>query len=631
MPGRVSLAPPPSDTDIEKAQDKWADPAMPENSQLLLPHTQQLLRIARSGRYGTKRKIAPDVEPDGDEFNAREEEGLQDDNLVKPAHSEEKGFVARKWRQVPENALIPEHLHWEFLAKRRKGLPNFYHGAATEISTSGIPQIAKRKTRVQRVLDPATGESAIYEVLALEGQVLENELPAESQMQAKVLQPGTTIEGLGTVNEEGLISLVPANPPAPSRRSRPPPKKKGGPGRGKKRVTFTNPDGSTYTTIVPNATKIVPQPGQTVKHVAKGEDADKDVAMGEAPRQTNEGAEGGEQDEDGDDDEEGDDGDDDDDEDREDGEIPDDDAEVAASPVKKATPAEPRAVDPMPVASTSTYIVPAVESAPTDTAENVNTQNQPPVEETKPDADVEMQDRPADDEIEANTTELESVPAAQPEPQSESMPEPASVPEPESMPQPEPIPEPEPESEPEQKEQTTPEDIVPEAVPTTDAKPDSEIENTHKDEVVAMDDAMDTDPVEAPVQNEAAPQEEQQGQPAINESPAPPADVDQPTIVTEVETSLKEPEGTQGSTEQTLGDSGPAEVVETAQIVEVSETAEGAAVVKTADVVVEATEPDAQAQQETTEPVDVPSQEPPAQAIEEKEDLLGSLEKSLGS
>jgi hypothetical protein len=629
MPGRVSLAPPPSDTDIEKAQDKWADPAMPENSQLLLPHTQQLLRIARSGRYGTKRKIAPDVETDGDEFTTREDEGLQDDNLVKPAHSEEKGFVARKWRQVPENALIPEHLHWEFLAKRRKGLPNFYHGAATEISTSGIPQIAKRKTRVQRVLDPATGESAIYEVLALEGQVLENELPAESQMQAKVLQPGTTIEGLGTVNEEGLISLVPANPPAPSRRSRPPPKKKGGPGRGKKRVTFTNPDGSTYTTIVPNATKIVPQPGQTVKHVAKGEDADKDVAMGEAQRQTNEGAEGGEQDEDGDDDEEGDDGDDDDDEDREDGEIPDDDAEVAASPVKKAIPAEPRPVDLMPVASTSADIVPAVESAPTDTAENVNTQNQPPVEETKPDADVEMQDRPADDEIEANTTEPESVPQPKPEQQPESMAEPEPMPEPESMPQPEPMPEPEPE--PEQKEQTTPEDIVPEAVPTTDAKPDSEDENKHKDEVVAMDDAMDTDPVEAPVPNEAAPQEEQQDQPAIDESPAPPAGVDQPTIVTEVEISLKEPEGTQSSTEQTLGDSGPVDAVETAQIVEVSETAEGAAVVKTADVVVEATEPDAQAQQETTEPAGVPSQEPPAQAVEEKEDLLGSLEKSLGS
>ena len=623
MSSRVSLAPPPSETDIEKAQDKWADPAMPENSHLLLPHTQQLLRIARSGRYGTKRKIAPDVEPDGDDFNAREEEGLQDDSLAKPAHSEEKGFVARKWRQVPESALVPEHLHWEFLAKRRKGLPNFYHGSATEISTSGIPQIAKRKTRVQKVLDPATGESVIYEVLALEGQVLENELPAESQMQAKVLQPGTTIEGLGTVNEEGLISLVPANPPAPSRRSRPPPKKKGGPGRGKKRVTFTNPDGSTYTTIVPNATKIVPQPGQTVKHVAKGEDADKDVTMGEAPRQTNEGPEGGEQEEEGDDDEEGDDGDDDDDYDREDGEIPDDDAEVAASPVKKATPAEPRPVDPVPVTSTSAASLPAAEPVPADAVETSVMQDQRLAEESNPDADVEMQDRPADEEIEARPAEPKSVPEPEPEPQA---PQAESMPEPESMLQPEPSPQPEPQ------EQTIPDDMVPEAGPTTDAKLDSENENKQTDEVVPTDDAMDTDPVEQPVPNEAALQGEQQDLPATDEPSAPPTDIEQPTIVAEVEPSPKEPEATQSSAEQPLDNSGTVEVVETTKIVEGAEPVEEATVVEATDVVVEAaTKPDVQLQQEITAAAVDAAKEPEVQTFEEGEDLLGSLEKSLGS
>jgi hypothetical protein len=624
MPSRVSLAPPPSETDIEKAQDKWADPAMPENSQLLLPHTQQLLRIARSGRYGTKRKIAPDVEPDGDEFNAREEEGLQDESLAKPAHSEEKGFVARKWRQVPESALVPEHLHWEFLAKRRKGLPNFYHGSATEISTSGIPQIAKRKTRVQKVLDPATGESVIYEVLALEGQVLENELPAESQMQAKVLQPGTTIEGLGTVNEDGLISLVPANPPAPSRRSRPPPKKKGGPGRGKKRVTFTNPDGSTYTTIVPNATKIVPQPGQTVKHVAKGEDAGKDVTMGEAPRQTNEGADGGEEEEEGDDDEEGDDGDDDEDDDREDGEIPDDDAEVAASPVKKATPAEPRPVDPMPVASTSAEMLPAAESLPTAAARIEITQDQPLEEETNPDVDVEMQDRPADGELEAKPAEPE--PMLEPVP--ESLPEPETQSQPASQPQSEPISEPEPEPEP--KEQTDSYDIAPEVAPTLDPKPDSENENTQTDETAEMDDAMDTDPVEALVPNAAAPQEDQQDRPVVEEPAAPETEIEQPTIVAEVEASITEPEVTQSTTETPLGDT--VEIVETSKIVEGAEPVGGTTVVETADVVVEAPKPDVQLQQETTAAAVDEAKEPEVQTFEEgEEDLLGSLEKSLGS
>lgn len=417
MPSRISLAPPPTEAEIEKAHDKWADPAMPENSQLLLPHTQQLLRIARSGRFGTKRKAAPEAEPDGDEFAAREEEGLPDEILAKPVHHEEKGFVARKWRQVPEAALVPEHLHWEFLAKRRKGLASFYHGSAPDASTAGPPQIAKRKTRVQRVLDPATGESAIYEVLALEGQMLENELPAESQMQAVQLAPGTTIEGLGTANDEGLISLVPANANAPPRRNRPPPKKKGGPGRGKKRVTFTNPDGSTYTTIVPNATKIVPQPGQTVKHVAKGEDAGKDVSLEEARRLAHEnGIEFNEGEDEGDDDDEVEDGGDDDD--REDGEIQDEDAEVAFTPGKKPS-AEPVPADNAPVIPESLPAEPIKAEDPS--AEQMSTEPSLPDEaptdklpaEPQPDVDVdvEMEDRPA-----ATTEQATEVEAAEEQP-----------------------------------------------------------------------------------------------------------------------------------------------------------------------------------------------------------------------
>jgi hypothetical protein len=443
-------------------------------------------------------------------------------------------------------------------------------------------------------------------------------------MQAKVLQPGTTIEGLGTVNEDGLISLVPANPPAPSRRSRPPPKKKGGPGRGKKRVTFTNPDGSTYTTIVPNATKIVPQPGQTVKHVAKGEDAGKDVTMGEAPRQTNEGADGGEEEEEGDDDEEGDDGDDDEDDDREDGEIPDDDAEVAASPVKKATPAEPRPVDPMPVASTSAEMLPAAESLPTAAARIEITQDQPLEEETNPDVDVEMQDRPADGELEAKPAEPE--PMLEPVP--ESLPEPETQSQPASQPQSEPISEPEPEPEP--KEQTDSYDIAPEVAPTLDPKPDSENENTQTDETAEMDDAMDTDPVEALVPNAAAPQEDQQDRPVVEEPAAPETEIEQPTIVAEVEASITEPEVTQSTTETPLGDT--VEIVETSKIVEGAEPVGGTTVVETADVVVEAPKPDVQLQQETTAAAVDEAKEPEVQTFEEgEEDLLGSLEKSLGS
>ena len=638
MPSRVSLAPPASETDIEKAQDKWADPAMPESSHLLLPHTQQLLRIARSGKYGTKRKTAPEVEPDGDDFNAREEEGVPDEILAKPVHTEEKGFMARKWRQVPESALVPEHLHWEFLAKRRKGLPNYYHGGANDPTAGGISQAAKRKTRVQKVLDVATGESVIYEVVALEGQVLENELPADSQMQATHLEPGTTIEGLGTADEDGLISLVPSGPVAPTRvRNRPPPKKKGGPGRGKKRVTFTNPDGSTYTTIVPNATKIVPRPGQTVKHVAKGEDAGKDVSMEEAARLTHEAGDGGGQDEEGDDDEEVDDGDDD-DEDREDGEIQEDDAEVAATPSKKSTPApvevtivETQPTEPALIAHTPKEPTP-IETLPKD-----EPTNQQVLDEPKSDVDVEMQDRPADIEPEI---------------------EPETKPVPESVDQTEPQPE-----------------LQPEAVETIPAvQSQSPLNPGPQQETTQVDDAMDIEPAESLTVEKAVASPVTVTQEVVGEPEPLAAEVasENSEPVLQSETALEQAEATPKPVEQVLEvevdiptdapveqtpvnptpaepapvDSAPVEAssvesvpVESAAVestlVDTFPVTSGAPAVAEASEVAEApkvSEEVAQVQGDVTTQEKSPAQEPsqpPAKTAEQGEDLLGSLERSL--
>ena len=629
MPSRVSLAPPPSETDIEKALDKWAEPAMPESSHLLLPHTQQLLRIARSGKYGTKRKTAPDVEPDGDDFNAREEEGVPDEVLAKPVHSEEKGFIARKWRQVPESALVPEHLHWEFLAKRRKGLPNYYHGGAADPTTGSVPQAAKRKTRVQKVLDVATGESVIYEVVALEGQVLENELPADSQMQATHLEPGTTIEGLGTADEDGLISLVPSGPIAPTRvRNRPPPKKKGGPGRGKKRVTFTNPDGSTYTTIVPNATKIVPQPGQTVKHVAKGEDAGKDVSMEEAARLTHEAGDGGDHDDEGDDDEEGDDGDDD-DEDREDGEIQEDDAEAAATPAKKSTPAPIEAAivdmsqpaEPTPIAHTPKQPTP-IETLPKD--EHLDQQV---LDEPKPDVDVEMQDRPAEIEPE---TETETKPVSEPVDQTETQPE-----------------------------------LQPEAVETVpEVQSHSPLKAEPQHETRQVDDAMDIEPAESLAVENAVASPVTVAQEVVGEPEPVAAEVasENPEPVMESEIALEQAEATPKPVEQVLEvevdvptdapvdptpvdsaptDPGPVDSapVETSLVESAPE--DSAPVDSDAPAVPEAHEvPEASEVPEEIAQVveDVKTQEkspaqeppqPPAKTAEQGEDLLGSLERSL--
>jgi hypothetical protein len=313
----VSLAPP--KTEAEKVEDdKWGEPPMPRDYQLLQPWTQHLLRLARSGKVGTKRK--PVGDPDFMDEERPEDDGGGEETKENLG---ERGFVAKKWRQVPEALLEPEHKHFEFLAKRRKGLPSLY---APQAQTGA--QVTMRKTKVQKT--GVDGEVAVYEVLVPEGQTVEGEVTETTELAAitpVVAAPGTVIEGVGIANEEGVVVAEHLKPAAAPRRNRPPPKKKGGPGRGKKRVTFTNADGTTYTTVVPNATKIVPQPGQTVKHVAKGEEATADITAEQAAARAAEREANGEPEE-GEEGEGSDEGDDegDDDDDREEGELSEEDA-----------------------------------------------------------------------------------------------------------------------------------------------------------------------------------------------------------------------------------------------------------------------------------------------------------------
>lgn len=360
---RISLAPPQSETGADSKQDKWGEPPMPRDSQLLQPWTQQLLRLARSGKVGAgrnKRKVAPtaDVGMDGltDDDGRGEEEGEVGEEK-KSQMEEERGYVARKWKPVPEALLEPEHKHFAVLAKRRKGLPSLY--GPGELSSAAV--VPMRKTKVRKT--GPEGESVIYEVLVPEGQTVEGEVMESSTELADInpitnIAPGTIIEGVGIANADGVVVAEHLKPSAANpRRNRPPPKKKGGPGRGKKRVTFTNPDGSTYTTIVPNATKIVPLAGQVVKHVAKDEKAGPDVQVAQVAKETvaegqvegegegevevdGEAEREGEGEEDGSDDgEEGDENDDDDE--REEGELSDEDAPTAPAPPDKIATQEP--------------------------------------------------------------------------------------------------------------------------------------------------------------------------------------------------------------------------------------------------------------------------------------------------
>jgi hypothetical protein len=163
---RVSLAPPVSEVEVGK-DDKWGEPPMPRDYHLLLPWTQHLLRLARSGKVGNKRKQDADLDDDKPDDDA-----LEDD--TKPGGADERGYVARKWKPIPEHSLEPEHKHFTFLAKRRRGLPSLY-GPDQEAAV-----VPMRRTKVQKA--DVNGAIAIYEVLVPEGQTIDGEIAESTEL-----------------------------------------------------------------------------------------------------------------------------------------------------------------------------------------------------------------------------------------------------------------------------------------------------------------------------------------------------------------------------------------------------------------------------------------------------------------
>ncbi|KAF1344760.1 hypothetical protein BDV97DRAFT_362417 [Delphinella strobiligena] len=265
-----------------KTGDAWPELPMPRDSHLLSPVTQALLREARRPRLAKRKEPTED------------EKGEEDEDTEKEMQT---GFLAKKWTHVPAHLEEPER---EYLAKRRKGLPSVHTTLALQAAIN-IPLTAvTRKAKVMK--SDAQGNTTVYEVLVPEGQVVEGEIQQDTEMIDATLEraaPGTIIEGVGIANAEGVIvanDLL--QPQAPPRRRNMPPKrvKKGGPGRGKKKVMFTA-DGQAGTST-PGGTGVPSTPAN-----GAGEPMDIDSARKEG------------------DDGEGEDEDDDDDDDREDGEL----------------------------------------------------------------------------------------------------------------------------------------------------------------------------------------------------------------------------------------------------------------------------------------------------------------------
>lgn len=186
--------------------DRWAVDlpyGMPREFHLLPPHTQELLRAARSGRL--YKRAAPTEEEDADiELDTVKGE-------KKDWEPPNDGYTVKLWKQVPRNAESQTTSH---LAKRHKN-------TVTLASRAAVPQIAGptvTRATVRRI--DAAGNPYEQTVTLADGQQVEGEIISTTIMPAPA-----------AAQPEAAPQQV-----TPSRRRPPPPKRKSkGVGRGRKK------------------------------------------------------------------------------------------------------------------------------------------------------------------------------------------------------------------------------------------------------------------------------------------------------------------------------------------------------------------------------------------------------------
>lgn len=265
---------------------------MPRDYHLLPPHSQALLRAARSGSVFRPPPAPPSslsVEDEKEGVGGEEDEGGEAGEVVGAGAGTgmgaERGFVARKWGVVPRHL---EGAEVEYLARRRKGLPSMYMGPAAG-TTAGAG--AMRKVKVRKT--DAEGVVVVWEVLAPEGQMVEGEVLEAVDVDVEMREapaPGTVVEGVGVVNAEGMVVAVGAGDaalmvqPTPPRRRPPPPRRKPkGPGRGRRKKVQFAPNGDGVGGIaaagVSMDVAVAPQGDLQVVEGVKAEAAATDVAV----------------------------------------------------------------------------------------------------------------------------------------------------------------------------------------------------------------------------------------------------------------------------------------------------------------------------------------------------------------
>lgn len=187
--------------------DRWAVElpfGMPKESHLLPPHTQELLRAARSGRLYKRAAPAEEEEPDPEVDAVKGEK--------KEWEPPSEGYMVKLWKQVPRTAENPTVSH---LAKRHKNTVTLTARAAAAPVAAGPTVIRATVRRID-----AAGNPYEQTVTLSEGQQVDGEIISTTVVPAPSAAAGA----------------LPVQQATPARRRPPPPKRKAkGIGRGRKK------------------------------------------------------------------------------------------------------------------------------------------------------------------------------------------------------------------------------------------------------------------------------------------------------------------------------------------------------------------------------------------------------------
>jgi hypothetical protein len=208
----VNVVPPPQQEQPQK-NDIWSIElihGMPKDSNLLPPHSQELLAAARSGRLYKRPAPAEEEEADAEAVPEKLEKKEEDTSV--------KGFSIKVWKQMPRNVDTPSTSH---LAKRRKNTVTIA-SRTVEDKVQGPTVTRATVRRIDAAGNPYTEEVTLADGQQVQGEIISTRIEAA---------PGPGLE-------------MAAATPQSSRRRPPPPKRKAkaGPGRGKKKIKNPVPE-----------------------------------------------------------------------------------------------------------------------------------------------------------------------------------------------------------------------------------------------------------------------------------------------------------------------------------------------------------------------------------------------------